>query len=190
MWRQGARGSSMAAFTVATVLVTAAALSGCESSEQHNPAETSGSSGKPKKPGAGKDMVAAVSASKTPGAVDLRFVLVGKPAVGQPVEIRTSLTPTAELELLFARFQASEGMELVKGAETQHYERPAVGEELSHTVTVIPKADGIYNITATVLTDSASDSIARTYTIPIIAGAGLPELPAAPATTASKPSRP
>jgi len=187
MSRQDARGSSLAAYVVALV-IGATGLTACGSSEP-DPGATPGSGGKPGTPHGGPaGMVAAVSASKMPGAIDVRFRLSAKPTVGQPVDIELALTPTVELESLFARFRASDGLDLTKGAETLHYERPAIGTGLSHTVTVVPKSDGIFNVTATVLTDSAKDSIASTYTIPLIAGAGLPELPAAP--TSGPPSKP
>jgi hypothetical protein len=136
-------------------------------------------------------MVAAVSSSKSPREADLRFALSGRPTVGQPLEVQLALTPTVELERLFVRFQASEGLEMVKGAETGHYEDPTPGKELPHTVTVIPKTDGIFNVTAVVVADSTKGSTSRTYTIPIIAGAGLPELPPQPeAAPPSKATRP
>jgi hypothetical protein len=49
---------------------------------------------------------------------------------------------------------------------------------------VTPKADGIFYVTATVISDSSTGSLARLYSIPIIAGAGLPELPPAAAQAA------
>jgi hypothetical protein len=190
MSRQDARGSSLTAYVIALVL-GATGLTACGSSEP-DPGATAGGAGKPKTSRVGPaDMVSAVSASKAPGAIDLRFRLSSKPAVGQPVDIELALTPTVELESLFARFRPSDGLELTKGAETLHYNHPAVGTGLSHTVTVVPKSDGIFNVTATVLTDSSTDSIASTYTIPLIAGAGLPELPsAAPSGPQSKPAKP
>lgn len=189
MSRQAARGASLAAYVVALVM-GATGLTACGSSEP-DPNAAPGSAGKPKTQAGPTGMVAAVSASKAPGAIDVRFRLSAKPTVGQPLDIELALTPTVELESLFARFRASDGLELTKGAETLHYDRPAVGTSLSHTVTVVPKSDGIFNVTATVLTDSAKDSIASTYTIPLIAGAGLPELPAAPVSgPPSKPAKP
>ena len=190
MSRQAARGSSLAAYVVALV-IGATGLTACGSSEP-DPSATPGSAGKAKPTHAGPaGMVSAVSASKAPGAIDVRFRLSSKPTVGQPLDIELALTPTVELESVFARFRASDGLELTKGAETLHYDRPAVGTGLSHTVTVVPKSDGIFNVTATILTDSAKDSIASTYTIPLIAGTGLPELPATPASgPPSKPAKP
>jgi hypothetical protein len=122
-------------------------------------------------------MVAAVSSSKTPGNVELRFTIPERPQIGQRTQIELSLIPTVELERLVARFQVPDGLELVSGSETPRVDRPAPGAEISHTLVVVPKSDGIFNITAVVLTDSATESVSRTFSIPLIAGAGLPEAP-------------
>jgi len=169
----------------ALIMTGALMLAGCGSSD---PATGAGKNSKrgasaPVRP----DMVAAVSSSKTPGNVELRFNIPERPVIGQRTEIQLSLTPNVELERLVARFQAPEGLELVAGAETARLDRPAPGVEISHTLTVIPKSDGIFNITAVVLTDTATDSLTRTFSIPVIAGAGLPEAPpAAPAPASSQ----
>jgi hypothetical protein len=166
----------------AAVLLLALTLPGCGSSEP----ETAAGGGKPgtqtKAPTARPDMVAAVSATRggAPGNVELRFNIPDRPTIGQPTTIQLSLTPAVELERLLARFQVPEGVELVSGAETPRFDRPTPGVEITHTLTVIPKADGIFNITAVVLADSPTDSVARTFSIPLIAGAGLPEAPPDP----------
>jgi hypothetical protein len=163
----------------AFVVMASVGLSGCGSAEPDPTAAGPSSSGKPKvSAGNRPDMVAAVSASKTPGAVDVRFALSGRPTVGQPLEVQVALTPTQELDALYARFDASDGLELVKGVETPHLKEPATGSALEHSVTVVPRSDGIFNLTAVVLSDSPKESVTRYFSIPIIAGAGLPDLPA------------
>ena len=60
--------------------------------------------------------------------------------MGQPLDIELALTPAVELDRLFARFQAGDGLQLVTGAETEHYEtcrRSALASRTS--VTVLPK---------------------------------------------------
>jgi hypothetical protein len=52
---------------------------------------------------------------------------------------------------------------------------------LNHTLSVTAKTDGILYVSAVVLADSDSASVSRTFFIPLIAGRGLTELPAAPA---------
>jgi hypothetical protein len=182
MWRRDVGTARWAAF----VLAAALGLAACGSSDP-DPNATTPTSGKHKtRPAGAPDMVAAVSASKTPGPVEVKFALAARPEVGQPVDIRIVLTPKVELERLYARFQPSEGLELVKGGEIRQIEHPAVGTDIEHTVTLTPKADGIFNLTATVISDSSTESVSPVYSIPIIAGEGLPELPqpahAAPTT--------
>jgi hypothetical protein len=178
MSRRDVGAARLAAF----VLTTAMVLCGCGSSEPDPNAAAASGKAKGARPAGRADMVAAVSASKTPGAVDVKFALSARPVVGQPVEIRLALTPVIELDRLYARFDASEGLDLVKGAETEHLDRPAVNTEVAHTVTVTPKSDGIFYVTAIVLSDSPTDSVSRVYSIPIIAGAGISEAPPAAAT--------
>lgn len=169
---------------MAASLAAALILGGCGSSEPDAGSDTT-KVNKAARPAPRADAVAAVSGSKAPAAVELRFVIPEAPVVGQPLAIQLTLTPMVELERLVARFQVPEGLELVSGAETGRLDHPAPGTEISHTLTVRPKADGIYNITAVVVTDSATESVARTFSIPLIAGAGFPELP--PAANASPP---
>jgi hypothetical protein len=128
------------------------------------------------------DMVAAPSSSKTPGAVALKFVVTKKPVVGTPVDIRLALIPTPDLLRIAASFQASEGLELRSGAKTPTFEKPEAGTSINHTLTVVPNNNGIFYITAIILSDSETSSVARTFTIPIIAGEGLSAKPANTAT--------
>jgi hypothetical protein len=174
----------------AILLAAAAVLAGCESGE---PEETT-SAGKPSSTSVVKgnqiDFVAAVSLGSEKGLVELKFAPQSRPKVGQPVDIELALTPTVELERMLARFQGSEGLKVVSGNEIQQIENPAPGVAVGHKVTVVPQADGIFYITAVVVADSARESIARTYTIPLIAGEGLPALPTpSPASVANEPQR-
>lgn len=182
MRRIGLTWSAARTTALAAMAMAAVALGACGSSESQS--ATDAANAPTKKSGAAAaqtvrpDMVAAVSSAKGPGTVDVRFSIPARPVVGEPLDIQLSLTPSIELERLVAHFQVPEGVQLVAGGETGQ-NRPAIGAEINHTLTVVPKADGIYTITAVVLTDSEQASIARTYSIPLIAGAGLPALPTA-----------
>ena len=62
----------------------------------------------------------------------------------------------------------------MKGAETAALRAPGDRHRPAATPSPSsPRRDGIYNVTAVVLSDSATESVARTYSIPLIAGAGL-----------------
>ena len=172
------------AFGLAGVLALALALAGCDS--QPDPtAPTPVSKTKAAQAGGDADMVTAFSTTRAPpGLVDLKFRLAKRPAVGEPVEIELAFIPAVELERLFARFQVADGLQIVSGAETEHFEHPATGVPVSHKITVTAKSDGIFYVTAIVLADSDKESVARTFSFPVIAGQGLLEAPATPPAAA------
>jgi len=191
MSRRDVGAAGVAAFMWIAAFGLASCLTGCGSDPAPATAAPAAGKAKPGSAGGRRDMVAAVSSTRNVGAVDVRFALSGRPVVGQPVDIRLSFRPGIELDRLFARFQASEGLDLVKGAETGQLDRPAIGADIEHVVTVVPTSDGIFYVTAVVLTDSPTESVSRNYSIPIIAGAGLAELPQPQgARPPSRPSRP
>ena len=190
----------------AVAIALALLLVGCDSSQPDPTATTANGS---KSGGAGKksapttegdaDMVAAFSATRSqggkPGLVDLKFKIAQRPAIGAPVDIDLVLTPAVDLESLFARFQAADGLQIVSGAESEHFEHAARGQPVKHKITVMAKTDGIFYVTAVVLADSDTESVARTFALPLIAGQGLSESPAAPAAASvadpkHAPSRP
>jgi hypothetical protein len=175
---------------MALALAVGLAVAGCEPADPNaaTSAGTHGTSGKAPAPTLGDaDMVTAFSATHGPnqGLVDLKFKLARRPAVGEPVEIDLQLIPAVELERLFARFQAGDGLQIVSGAESEHFEHPAKGTPVAHRMTVTAKSDGIFYITAVVLADSDKESVARTFSFPLIAGQGLLEQPAAGPPAAS-----
>ena len=47
-----------------------------------------------------------------------------------------------------------------------------------HTLRILPKRDGIFVVSAVVSVDTASESLSRTFSIPLIAGQGLGEFAA------------
>ncbi len=193
MEAQAVRASAVpGALAAAVALVLLLMLPGCDSQPDLTASTaTKGAVRKGPVPVGDADMVAAFSATRSQsgqaGLVDLRFRLDQRPAVGQPVDIELALIPAVDLERLFARFQAAEGLQIVSGAETEHFEHPAVGQPMKHKVTVIAKTDGIFYLTAVVLADSDKESVARTFALPLIAGQGLTELPAATAASVADP---
>jgi hypothetical protein len=170
----------IAAVVLSSVLGLSA-LTGCGSGDQDSSAANSpGKTGKAKVADPKTaHMVAAVSSSKVPGAVDLRFELAGRPVVGEPVDVRFAIIPQQDLETLYVKFSPGDGLEVTRGAETERLQHPAVGVVIEHVVGVVPKTDGVFYLTAIVDSDSESRSLTRNYSVPIIAGAGLSEPPPA-----------
>jgi hypothetical protein len=124
-------------------------------------------------PRADSDMVSAVSAGKGGGLpVDVKFALRQRPEVGQSAELDLIVIPSAPLDRLMTSFRAEEGLTLSDGAQPSVQDRPEPGVPIPHALTIVPKQDGIFYVDATVLADSGTESIARTFTIPVIAGGG------------------
>ena len=185
------------AWGLALVPVLILALAGCNFGSDPSPGTpaSGGAPGKAPPPTRDDaDMVSAFSARSAgqPGPVDLKFKLSRRPVVGEPVDIELEFIPHVELERLFARFQGAEGLQIVSGAETQHFEHPARGTPVGHKLTVTARSDGIFYVTASVLADSETESVARTFAFPLIAGQGLLESPAAASVADPKraPARP
>ena len=118
------------------------------------------------------NMVSAVSSGKSTDNLQLKFELHSRPAVGQPVEIDLALIPGQDLDRIYATFQGSDGLEVTAGGKTDEVNRPPVGVPITYTITVVPRREGVFSVSAVVLADSSSESVTRTFSIPVIAGAG------------------
>lgn len=180
----GPVGTGARAMATTLGLALVLLLAGCDSQPDPAASTTGGTNKTHKKAPAESgdpDMVTAFSNTRgQTGLVDLKFKLTKRPAVGEPVNIELELVPTVELEHLFARFQAADGLQIVSGAETRHFDHPARGVPVKHQMTVTAKDDGIYYVTAIVLADSDTESVARNYSFPLIAGEGLTAAPDTP----------
>jgi hypothetical protein len=171
-------------------LLAAGILCGCGSGE---PAAGTGSRSAAAKPHPARPadalaarMVSAVAASKSPAVpVQVRFDLRERPGVAQPLDIDLVIVPTsASVDRVSGKVVADDGLELVDGAQIPAADRPAQGVPITHTIKVLPKRDGIFTFSAVVTVDSAGRSTTETYSMPLIAGAGLSAAPARPATAA------
>ena len=122
------------------------------------------------------DMVEAVSAAKGGPPVEVKFMLHSRPEVGQVVEVEVALIPRAPIPDSFAAtFSAAEGIEVVDGGQMERVEKLTDGVPIRHTVKIRAKRDGIFALSAIVSIDQANQDLVRTFSIPVIAGEGLPE---------------
>ena len=172
--------------TVALGLLLAA-LCGCGNAEQPHGAGQPSRKVHKKPPDAAAlalaDMVSAVPASGKPsGEVELKFALRQRPLVGESADIDVALIPGPDIDRVHAAFEPAEGLALTKGAKTEEIVHPAQGVAISHTLSIVPQRDGVFYVSAVVLADSATQSITRTFSIPVIVGAGV----AAPAAAAAR----
>jgi hypothetical protein len=166
-------------------LLAAAALlcaPGCGSGDSTPKAVTQAHKGKkaaeaPTLPGEQplSEMVAAVSLAKGP-PVELRFALPVRPEVGQVTEVDVALVPSPPVpDSVSISFQVVEGLEIVEGSQMERAEKLTAGMPIRHVVKVLPMRDGIFTISAVVAFTSGKVEATRTFSIPVIAGVGMPD---------------
>jgi hypothetical protein len=175
----------LAAVTVGLTLGAA----GCSSGEKPAGAQAGGgqasSAAAPKKakkaaikPGDDSvaDMVSAVSAGKAGPPIELKFALATRPEVGQVMDLDVAVIPHAPVpESISASFQIAEGLEIVDGSQLERVGKLVDGIPIRHVVKILPKRDGIFALTVVVSFVQANLDQVRTFSIPVIAGQGLPE---------------
>jgi hypothetical protein len=131
------------------------------------------------------NLVNAVSSGKPGAPVDIRFDIPKRPKVGEPLDIAVAITARGvDMNELRVVFQSNEGVEVRSGAEMLAKDQLAVGTTFAHTVTVVPRKEGVFYLSAVALVESKAGSISRSFAIPIIVGD-----PVALSEAASKPSQ-
>lgn len=159
------------------------------------PGETAVQPVSPKKPvnlpaqAALRNTVAAVALNKTTQLpVQLRFQVLERPDVGQPVDVDLLIVPSnGTVDRISGQVQVDDGLELVAGAQIPPTDRPAEGVPITHSIKVLPKHDGIFTFKAILTVDSGGQTATQTYSMPLIAGSGITSLPV-PAAGAGKPA--
>ncbi len=161
------------------------AVSGCGSGGDAAKGGSSGSKGHkqrksdgPAKPGEQplSDMVTAVGAAKPGPPVELKFSLPTRPEVGQVMDIQVAVIPRAPVpDSVSVSFQVVDGLDIVDGSQLERVEKLVDGSPIRHVVKVLPKRDGIFALTAVVSFTASNQDLSRTFSIPVIAGEGLPD---------------
>jgi len=168
-------------------LIGAAILGGCSSGQ--SPGAAAPGSAAAKKPAHPTDalsrtMVSAVPANK-PSAVpvQVKFEVKAPPDVGQPLDIDLALVPVSgNLDRISGTVAVEEGLELIEGAQIPPTNRPAEGVPITHGIKVRPLKNGIFTFSVTLSVDTAGQTSTETFSMPLIAGAGLSSPSAKPAS--------
>ena len=79
---------------------------------------------------------------------------------------------------LAAKFEGDDGLSVVGGDQVPTVEKPAPNVPIHHAVTVLPKANGMYTVTATLTVTTDGDPKVHSFSVPVISGSGLPQLAA------------
>ena len=115
----------------------------------------------------------AVAVGKTAAAVDLKYNIGARPAVGQPFEVELVLLPRIAAEALDMQATAMPGLVVAGGGEAKF--APVVADERYATkVLVQVAAPGLYYVGVTVKLLNKLQTDARSFSVPVVVG----ELPA------------
>jgi len=87
---------------------------------------------------------------------------------------------TGTLDRVSGKVEADDGLELVDGGQIPPTDRPVQGVPIEHLIKVLPKRDGIFTFSAILTMEAGGQSSTEMFSIPLIAGAGLKDLPAKP----------
>jgi hypothetical protein len=122
------------------------------------------------------DMVAAVAAAKAGPPVEVKFALSTRPEVGQVMDLDVAVVPREPVpDSLSVSFQVADGLDIVEGSQLERVDKLVDGTPIRHVVKILPKRDGIFALTAVVSFAASNQDWSRTFSIPVIAGEGLPE---------------
>ena len=122
--------------------------------------------------------VASVKAGTPPIPVQVKFALHDPPQAGAPADLELAVIPTTgTLDRISGKVEGEDGVTVVSGAELPDTQKPIEGTPVHHTVQLLAKQDGIYELTVNVAVDAGGILSTQAFTIPVIAGRGMADLP-------------
>ena len=116
------------------------------------------------------DMVAAVSSARSSTPISLRFRLSARPVVGTSLQVVVALIPAADVAIshIHVSFQPGEGLQL-QSERNLEINDPTAGGVIEQELSVLPQQPGVLSLNATIVVDLDGGSLARSYSIPLIA---------------------
>jgi hypothetical protein len=117
------------------------------------------------------DMVAAVSSAHSNTPISMRFALSARPVIGTPLIVRVALVTATDVSIshIRASFQPGDGLQLQTDRNLDISD-PGAGAVIEQELSVVPQQAGVLSLGATVVVDTDGSSLARSYSIPLIAG--------------------
>lgn len=182
-------------FRGVAIVVLAGALAGCGKGQEDAvatapppPAATQGpeaaAAAAPADAPEDANMANAVVTGKTAAAVDLKYDVPVKPAVGEPFELELAFLPRLAADSLEVEVTGIPGLTLVSGGASRF---AGVGAGDRHVMRVLVRADspGLYyvGVAAKMVTKVQAD--ARTFSVPVAVGHAQAAQKAAPEVDAS-----
>jgi hypothetical protein len=127
------------------------------------------------------NLVAAVASVKagTPAIpVQVKFALGTYPQVNEPADMDIALiATTGTIDRIFGKVEGEEGLTVVSGADLAETQKPVEEVAAHHPLQILAKQDGIYELTVTVSADAGGVVSTQSFTIPVLVGKGMADLP-------------
>ena len=157
------------------ILLTAV-VSACGQSSSTAPAVAHGGASKAATSQSGDggidpDMVSAVNLNgASSNLFSVKFKLDTRPLVTNPMQVKVLMIPApgAGITHFKVLFQPGDGLKLQSDRSVDLSDL-SPGTPVEQQVTVVPQKAGVLSLSATVLVDTGSESVSRTYAIPLIA---------------------
>jgi hypothetical protein len=112
----------------------------------------------------------AVAVGKAAAAVDLRYGIATKPAIGQPFEVELTFIPRVAADTLEVEATGMPGL-VVAGGSTANFGPPVTaGERYSTKVLAQVTETGLFYISITAKMASKVQTDARTFSVPVVVG--------------------
>jgi hypothetical protein len=104
----------------------------------------------------------------------MRFALSARPVIGTPLIVRVALITATDVAISHVRasFQPGDGLQL-QAERNLDISEPGAGAVIEQELSVVPQQAGVLSLNATVVVDMDGGSLARSYSIPLIAGDNL-----------------
>ena len=116
----------------------------------------------------------AVAVGKTAAAVDLKYNIAARPAIGQPFEVELVLLPRMAADALEVQATGMPGLVVAGGADAK-FDQVVAGEKYAAKVLLQVTEPGLYYVGVTAKLVNKVQTDARTFSVPVVVG----ELPAA-----------
>ena len=115
--------------------------------------------------------VGQASPAKPGASVAFDYELLGEPALGQPLEIRVSVTPAVPADSMSVSFSADASLAIQESAATMEQAEVKAGVSVEHTLVLIPVEEGRNYVNVFASTEFAGGApMVRTFAIPIQVG--------------------
>jgi hypothetical protein len=117
-------------------------------------------------------MVEAVTVGKSTAPVAVKFDVKARPTVGQPLEVVLAIMPQVAADPVVLTLTDSPGLQLAAGNPSNDIAAAQPDQVYRQTVTLTPTAEGVHLLGFTVSLKHDEITESRTFSVPIIVGAG------------------